>query len=330
MDDIQKKLWQMLQGYQPATILTTANRLKVFDQISEDFVDAQTVAKTLGMSTEPMKRLLNALVGLGFADKDHENFRLLPEYKKFLTQDGEHCLHQWIHLTGELMGAWQELPRFIESGKNVTSIMEMLGSEPKKMRAFTDAMHDKGLEATWLLAREIPVGEYSRMLDVGGGPGTYSLEWAKLHTKLKSTVFDIPPVVEIAKQYIARYGLKDRVDTLAGDFQKDDLGTGYDLILLANVLHMYDPESAKSLVLKAFNALDSKGRLVIHGFCTDKTGTQPIEDVLFSINIGLLTPGGRAHSVQEKSRWIEELGMKDIRHFRVDAIPTGVITAVKP
>ncbi len=167
------------------------------------------------------------------------------------------------------------------------------------------------------------------MLDVGGGPGTYALEWAKLHRHLKATLFDIPPVVEVARSYIQRYGLEDRVDTRAGDFNRDDLGSGYDLILLANVLHMYSEELSRALVGKAVQALEPGGRLIIHGFCTEEDETGPLEDAMFSLNIGLLTEGGRSHPVREKKAWLEQAGLREIRHFRIDAIPTGVLTGVK-
>ena len=203
----------------------------------------------------------------------------------------------------------------------------MLGGDPHKMRAFTDAMHDKALKATWMIAREIPIGDAKTMLDIGGGPGTYSLEWCKLHSHLKATVFDIAPVLEVAKNYIESYGLQDRVDTKPGDFHKDDLGNSqYDLVLMANILHMYDADMSKALVTKAVKAVKPGGRIIIHGFCTDEDQTGPIDDTLFSLNIGMLTEGGRAHPVQEKIDWLKGAGVSDIHHFRVDAIPTGVVT----
>ena len=205
----------------------------------------------------------------------------------------------------------------------------MLGADPENMRAFIDAMHDKGLKATEMIAREIPVGDANHMLDLGGGPGTYSLEWAKLHSHLKATVFDIPPVLEVAKDYIKRYGLENRVDTLAGDFNKDDLGSGYDLILVANVLHMYDADLGQSLVNKVVTALEPGGRIILHGFCTNKEGTAPLPDAMFNLNIGLLTEDGSAHAVDEMTRWLEKAGVSDIRHFRMEAVPTGVITGMK-
>ncbi len=208
--------------------------------------------------------------------------------------------------------------------------MEMLGGNPHKMRAFTDAMHDKALKATWLIAREIPVGDAKTMLDIGGGPGTYALEWCKLHSHLKATVFDIAPVLQVAKNYIESYGLQDRVDTQPGDFHKDDLGDSqYDLVLMANILHMYDADMSRALVAKAVKAVKPGGRIVIHGFCTNEDQTGPVDDTLFSLNIGMLTEGGRAHPIEEKIEWLKGAGVSDIRHFRIEAIPTGVVTATR-
>ncbi|MFQ5445235.1 MAG: methyltransferase, partial [Nitrospinales bacterium] len=267
--EIEKEIGELLHAYQKSCILMTANNLKMFDALALNPVSAEAVAKECKLSLKGTERLLNALAVMGIVVRENGNYHLPAEWAKYLSRDGEHCMQDWVQLSADLLPVWLELPRFVRTGKHVKKIMDMLGNEPDKMRAFIDAMHDKGMKATWMLAREIPVGDAKRMLDVGGGPGTYSLEWAKLHNHLKATVFDIPPVLEVAKDYIRRYKLEDRVDTKPGDFTKDDLGSGYDLVLLANVLHMYDEISGKGLVQNAVNALDPGGRIVIHGFCTD-------------------------------------------------------------
>ncbi len=221
--EIEKTIGEMLHGYQPACVLMTANHLKIFDELKAP-VSAEAVADKLGLSVKGTERLLNALTALGIVSKDSHKFHLPQDWQSYLCRDGAHSMQQWIQLSMDLQPVWNQLPEFIRYGNMVKSIMDMLGNDPHNMRAFIDAMHDKGLKATWLLARELPIGEATRMLDVGGGPGTYALEWAKLHNHLHATVFDIPPVLEVAKLYIERYGLADRVDTQPGDFNKDDHG----------------------------------------------------------------------------------------------------------
>lgn len=171
--------------------------------------------------------------------------------------------------------------------------MKLLGGDPHKMRAFTDAMHDKALKATWMIARDIPIGDAKNMLDWGCGPGTYALEWCKLHTHLRTTVFDIPPVLEVAKNYIEKYELGERVGTQPSKFHKDDLGDSqYDLVLMANILHMY----GETLVTKAVKALQPGEHIVYYTVSAQmKTRPGPLADTLFSLNIGMLTEGGRAH-----------------------------------
>jgi SAM-dependent methyltransferase len=327
--DIEKQIGHILQGYQPPLVLMTANQLGIFEKLAGAPVTAKQVADALSLSVKGTERLLNALVGMEVLVKEDNRFHLPEEWQKYLTEKGDHCMKQWIQLIYDILPVWTQLPEFVRSGNLIKSIMDMLGTDPENMRAFIDAMHDKGLKATEIIAREIPVGDANHMLDVGGGPGTYSLEWAKLHNHLKATVFDIPPVLEVAKDYIKRYGLENRVDTLAGDFNKDDLGSGYDLILVANVLHMYDADLGQSLVNKVVTALEPGGRIILHGFCTNQEGTGPLPDAMFNLNIGLLTEDGSAHAVDEMTRWLEKAGVSDIRHFRMEAVPTGVITGMK-
>lgn len=327
--EVEKEIANILGGYQSPCVLMAANELNIFDALDKNPISAEQLASALELSGEGTERLLNALTAMNIADKEDNLFQLKDEWKPYLTQTGDRCMQQWIRLISDHLPLWMELPKFVRNGKPLKSIMEMLGSDPHKTRTFIDAMHDKGLKATWMIAREVPVGEATHLLDVGGGPGTYALEWCKLHSHLKATIFDIAPVLEVAKNYIQKYGLENRVNTLAGDFNTDPLGEGYDLVLLANVLHMYNEENGKNLAHKAVSALKPGGRIVIHGFCTEENLTEPLEDVMFSLNIGMLTPGGRAHPIPEKIMWLKEAGITDIRDFRIEAVPTGVITGIK-
>ena len=327
--EVEKEIAKILGGYQPPCVLMAANDLGIFDALADQPLSPEHLASQRELSLKGTERLLNALTAMNILEKKNNQYQLKEDWKPFLTRTGDRSMQQWIGLISEHLPIWMDLPKFIRIGQPLTSIMEMLGSDPHKTRSFIDAMHDKGLKATWMIAREVPVGEATHMLDVGGGPGTYALEWCKLHPHLKATVFDIPPVLKVAKDYIQKYGLEDRVDTLPGDFNKDPLGEGYDLILLANVLHMYDETHGKSLVQKAVAALNAGGRIILHGFCTDENLTEPLEDVLFNLNMGMLTPGGRAHPVPEKIEWLKEAEIEDIRHFRIEAVPTGVITGIK-
>jgi len=328
--NFEKHIWKILSGFQPSLVLMTANQLGIFDQISNSPASAQQVAKALKLSQRGTERLLNALSGLDIISKDKDQFHLSKSSRSYLSESGDHSLKNIISVYSQQLSIWKKMPEFVKSGKPIQDFMQVLDKDSRMARGFIDGMHKKGMQATWLIARKIPVGEARRLLDVGGGPGTYTLEWAKIHNNLHGTIFDIPSVVNITKEYIKRYHLEDRIKTKAGDFIKDDLGDGYDLILLANILHLYDAETGRNLVKKAFKALQPGGRILVHGFCTDEDQTGPIEDVLFGLGMALFYEGGASHSIREKISWLEDAGLTDIRHFRIEATPSRVLTGTKP
>jgi len=327
--DIEKQIGEILNAFQPATALMAACELGLFDELTEP-AGAEQIAGNLDLDPRATLRLLNALAGMGIVAKEDGRFTLPEGWRKYLQKDGERYLGQWVALMSDLQQVWVRLPEFIRGGRNITSIMEMLGGDAVRMRGFIDAMHDKAIKATAQIARVIPLGGARRLLDVGGGPGTYALEWARMNPRLEATVFDIAPVLDVTREYIRRYGMQDRISTQAGDFNRDDLGAGYDLVLLANVLHMYDAATAARLVKKAAAALAPGGRLIVHGFTTDESGTSPLADALFGINVALLTEGGNAHPLAEMTRWTAEAGLAGPESHRIDGIPTGVLTARKP
>ena len=326
----EKEIGKWLQGYQPACILMTANELKLFDAIAEEARTAEEVARDRSLSLNGLERLLNALVALGIAARQGTGYRLKEEWVPFLTRRGAHSMAKWIQLSADHLPVWERLPEFIRTGAPLTSVMDMLSGDPEKMRDFIDAMHDKALKAPQAIAQQVPLEDRRRLLDIGGGPGTYALEWARLYPRLQATVLDLEPVVAVAQEYIRRYGLEDRVDTLGADLTRTELPEGYDLALIANVLHMYPAQTARELVHRAVRTLEPGGRLIIHGFGTDDEGTTPLADALFSLQIGFLTEGGRAHPFPEMETWMREAGLTGLKSFRIEAMPTGVLTGLLP
>ncbi|MCA9484033.1 MAG: methyltransferase domain-containing protein [Nitrospina sp.] len=325
-----KVLGKILQGFQPARILMTANAVDLFDAIADAPATAAEVADRLSLSEKGALRLLNALTALGMVSRQGDRFRLIPEFTPYLTAGGAKSMKQWIRLSSDLMPIWDKLETFVRQGEMVRNTMEMLNQDPENMRAFIDAMHDKALNAPQSIARIIDLSGNRKLLDIGGGPGTYSLELCRILPGLRATVFEIPPVAEVARDYTRRYGLEDRVEAVNGDFKTDPLPTGYDLVLIANVLHMYPAETARALVQKAAAALEPGGRLIVHGFSTNPDRVSPLEDVIFCLNMGMLTEDGNAHSVPEMQAWLEDAGFGNILQDRIEAIPTCVMTGVLP
>lgn len=102
-----------------------------------------------------------------------------------------------------------------------------------------------------------------RLLDVGGGHGLYSVRFCHRHARLTATVVDRPEVLELTRRVAAEEGLGARIEARAADFWVDDLGAGYDVALVFNVLNAYDDESKVELLQRVASALSPGGMLVV-------------------------------------------------------------------
>lgn len=325
-----KDLIKMMHGFMVSKMVFIAHEFNIFDKLAEGGKRASELARETNGSEKGIRMLCNALSGVGLLVKEGDKYFLPDNLQEFLIKDGKNSFRYYIDLLHDFWYVWSDLDKVIREGKPITSIMELIGEDEGRLRTFIHAMHERTKEASRLILRVVDISNRRRMLDIGGGPGTYSLEWIKRYPDLKATIVDLPQVLEVTKDYVKKYDMEERVSFIAGNFHEVKIEKGdYDLVLMANVLQMYGAQENKNLIKKAYDSLERSGIIVIHGFALDDNECKPIEAVLFTLSISSITPNGNAYKRSEKVRWLKEAGFRNIRHFEIDAVPSAVITALK-
>src|SRR5437868_8303234 len=114
---------------------------------------------------------------------------------------------------------------------------EEIAADPEAQRLFTEAMHSMSIFRAKAVFETFDLSPYSRLLDVGGASGAYCIEACRRYPRLHASIFDRPSALETAREKIAGAELSDRVKTYAGDFFKEELPKGSDVVLLSQVLH---------------------------------------------------------------------------------------------
>ena len=165
------------------------------------------------------------------------------------------------------------------------------------------------------LASQIDLGGRSKLLDLGGGPGTYAIHFCQANPGLSAVVFDRSTTEPFARKTIARFGLSERIDFAAGDFNIDPISGGpYDVAWLSHILHSNSPEECQRLIHKTVEAMKPGGLVLIHEFILEDTKDAPEFAALFSINMLINNPGGRSYSEGELKEMLINAGVKDIAH----------------
>jgi SAM-dependent methyltransferase len=326
---MRQEILKILGGHSASRVLMVAHELGIFEQLSDRSLSADNLANRIGTHPKATERLCNALAAMSLLSKAKNRFRLPAKLKPLLTKNGEASLTNSISLSHEFWRFWTDLETFIRRSQPLSEMLTLIQQDPVMLDRFIHGMRDRAILAARYIQRTVDLKTARRMLDLGCGPGIYALEWTRRYRRLQAVLYDIEPVLPIAQEYIRDYRLKDRARVMAGDFMKDPIGEGYDLVLLANALQMHGPLECEALIGKVYDALVKNGRIIIHGFMTDRSGTHPKESALFSLTIGLVTPSGNAHSISDTIRWLRKAGFRKISRFSIDVIPPTVITAIR-
>src|SRR5437763_8687902 len=122
-------------------------------------------------------------------------------------------------------------------------------------KRFTAAMDCRGVYLAQSAARQIDLSRHHHLLDIAGGSGIYACSFAAHHPHLRATVFEKPPVDQIARRMIDSRGFSNRVSVAGGDMFKDRLPEDCDGHLFSNVLHDWDERLVQMLLAKSAEAL---------------------------------------------------------------------------
>lgn len=322
-------LLRMAGGFQPAKIFLVANDLDLFAALSRPR-DAEELAGELGLQPRALGILLDALTAMGLLDKSATGYRNAELAQTWLSAGPGYRGHIFKHLH-HCWQAWNGLERILREGNLVTPMeKEILVDSKRWNHIFINGMDDVTRELAPQVAAQLDLSDVGVLMDLGGGPGTYVAEFLSRFPRLREVrLFDLPETLEVARERLAARGLLDRVELIAGDFLRNDLGAGLDAVWISQVLHSQGEAGCRLLLEKVWRALNPGGRILVHEFFLDDNRAAPLRPAIFSVHMLVMTEGGRAYSRGEVAEWLREIGFQGVEALQVSE-DTGLVVGRKP
>lgn len=307
-----ERIIDMASAYYDSCVLFTASDLGVFAKLADmGHADAESLASALRLDRRGIRLLLDACVAVGLLKKDGLNYSNTPESSTFLVPGSPADLSAAIRYNRDVYPAWGKLGTFVKNGTPVEQPEFHLGQDSERTRTFVLSMHYRALAIGRAVLEELDLAGCRTLLDVGGGPGTYSVLISQKYPDINCTVVDLPEVVKVADELILQQGCADRVKTLAGDYRSLDFPPGNDVINFFGMFHQESPESILALLRKAYAALNPGGIVNVMDMMTDSTHAKPKFSALFAVNMALTTENGWVFADSELTGWMQEAGFTD-------------------
>lgn len=316
-------LLALARGFQESRVLLTGAELDLFTLLSRESLSAPEIAGRLGADRRALTTLLDALAAMELLERREGLYRTAPAAACLSADAPDSILPMLLHAAA-LWARWTTLTRRVGG----TPIPERAPEE--SLRAFIGAMHVVASPQADRVVAAAGVSGARRLLDVGGGPATYTMAFLAAEPGLSATLFDLPPVVEIARERLAKAGLEGRVTLVPGDFDKDELPAGNDLAWLSAIIHQNSPAQNEALFARIFRALVPGGRLILRDHVMEPDRTRPRAGALFAVNMLVGTSGGGTYTFEEIRAGLERTGFTRIRLIQAGERMDALVEAFKP
>jgi len=328
-------IYRSRDGLFAADLLTAALVwLDFFTWLSDHPSDKAGICSALDIKERPTDVMLTLFVASGLLQAENGIFKLTALAREHLVKDSP-----WF--IGPYFASLKERPvckdflTVLRTGKPAN--WGSLKSEKDWARAmedetfanqFTAAMDCRGVYLGQAVAKALDLRNHQQLLDIAGGSGIYACCLVAGHPHLKATVFEKPPVHQVARNAIEKRGFTERVSVVAGDMFAEPLPTGFDAHLISNVLHDWDVPVVRQLLASSFQSLSPGGLLAIHDAHLDSNKTGPLHVAEYSALL-MHSTEGRCYSVAEMEDYLGGIGFVNIE-FRPTAASRSVISARKP
>lgn len=293
-------------------------------------MSATDLADRLQLDSRMTSLFMNACVGLGLCEKVDDNFSNARVSEIFLTSKSPASMQNSMSFMDDLYATWGDLEQSLRSGKPAKAAATYLGSDEEQTRHFVYSMHDRAMAIGQALPHVVDLTGRRRMLDVGGGPGTFSALLTQRYEGLRSDVLELDGVANVAEEILDAMGVGNRVVMVRGDYHTRAFGSGYDVVLMSGMFHRETVDACQRLIGKARDCLDPGGILIVNDVFTDEDGTTPEFSALFGLTMMLTAPDGCVHADIDVAAWMNEKGFVDTERLPFPPpMPHRVITGIR-
>jgi ubiquinone/menaquinone biosynthesis C-methylase UbiE len=308
------RLQGIARAYTQSAVLFTAIDVELFTHVHRGADTEAALAETTGLRPVDVQRLVTCCLSmdlLRWADPGRRRLENAPDADRYLVNGERSYAGSWMLFTRPSVPDWLRMTELMREGR--PTLLGMYdGLTTESARRYHQATASIGFGAARHFVRTVDLSGRRHLLDLGGGSGAYAITAVKTFDGLVATVLDLPPVVEVTKEYITEHGVAGRVDTHAADFTRGEFPSPCDVVVMASNLPIYDGDVIAGVVARAFRALTPGGEMHLVGEMLDDDRRGPLDAAMWGMNELICGSLGRAHTRAEVAGYFSAAGFANV------------------
>jgi phospholipid N-methyltransferase len=313
MSDLTPELiLQVASGFLAAKHLFVAVEVGLFEKLAQGPATLDMLTERTGIPCRTLRITTDAMVALGFVERRGDRYSNAPVSTAFLAGASGPDLRPFLRFWNRLSyPRWTRLEEAVRADKMVFGES---GFNEQEQKLYSEGVEAVTAGTAQALTENYDFSRHRRILDLGGGTGSFLIAVLSRFGTLQSTLFDVPAVAAATRRMLARTPYEARIQVMEGDFFKDRIPKGHDAIIIANIIHCFPADLALELLRRVSDCVSVGTRILLVDFWTNGIHTEPIFAALMAGEF-LLTPGrGDVYSVEDAKEWFEQVGWREVEH----------------
>lgn len=326
-----ERFFTTINAFHQTAAMRAAIDLELFTAVAEGNTTIPQLAGRCQASERGIRILCDYLTILGFLTKNDGKYGLAPDAALFLDKRSPAYMGGmtgFLH-SHELTTAFTDLTKTVRDGRTILEDQGTVSDENPVWVEFARAMVPMIMMPAQMIAKivEVPHDRPVRVLDIAAGHGMFGITLAQKNPNVEVTAVDWAPVLKVAEENAAKFGVSDRHHILPGSAFEVDFGSGYDLVLLTNFLHHFDVPTCESLLRKVHAALDDGGRALTLEFVPNEDRVTPAGSASFAMIMLATTAAGDAYTFAEYDRMFRNCGFAGSEIHPLPPTPQSLIVS---
>jgi len=307
-------IFEALNAYQITAALKAAVELDIFTAIGEGENTAKALARRCSAAERGIRILCDYLVIHGFLTKEGYRYGLTSDSAFFLDRRSPACIATTTQFLASpfMVDAYKDLAAAVRKGGTILPGNGSVEPENPIWVTFARSMAPLMVMPSEQIAKLLhaDAGETWKVLDIAAGHGLFGITLARHNPKAEIFAVDWPSVLAVARENSEMAGVTSRHHTIAGSAFDVEFGSGYDIVLLTNFLHHFDPPTNEKLLRKVHAALAPGGRAVTLELVPNEDRVSPPTAAAFSMIMLGSTPSGDAYTFAEFESMFRNAGFR--------------------
>jgi hypothetical protein len=328
-------IMQVGLGFWGSKTLLSAVEMEIFTHLASRPLELEALRARVGLHPRAARDFLDALVALGFLVRNDGVYSNTAATDFFLDKRKQSYVGGLLEMANaRLFRFWNGLTEALRTGEvqneakgGDAPFFTELYADPKRLEQFAASMTGASRSVNTQLATQFPWKDYATVADIGTAQGDTLVQVVAAHSHLAGYGYDLPQLAPIFEDYVARYGLADRVQFEPGDFFLDDLPHA-DVLVMGHILHDWNLEEKRTLLAKAHSALPRGGALIVYEAMIDDDRSRNAFGLLMSLNMLIESPGGFDFTPSDCMGWMHDVGFRHTRYEHLVG-PDSMVVALK-